>query len=229
MAATTGTTKKVFWKFDPNNSTMSVDTTTSVNAQLEARFEFKLEVYKDAQTHVESMKITNYKDGNENGSITTSVVDLEKDIKNFKKFGVVIGDTYFRDLAKEIVNNYLDIQVGTVSFAQNDLRLGDLIKQVEEFLAGAKDYITDTWCFVPVNEFNGLASDCGYCDYEMRTLREQLAQNGFIYAEGGRYTKIKRIKNGRPERMVAFHTEKLDVKVPEKKEKKTPVNGDVNE
>ena len=93
--------KSVVWVFDSKTGMMCVDTVTSKKAELEARFSFKLEVYKDSETHVESMKITNFKDGSENGSITTSIVDLPQDIKKFKRFGVVIGNTYYRDLASD--------------------------------------------------------------------------------------------------------------------------------
>lgn len=223
--------KSVVWVFDSKTGMMCVDTVTSKKAELEARFSFKLEVYKDSETHVESMKITNFKDGSENGSITTSIVDLPQDIKKFKRFGVVIGDTYFRDLASDIAKHYLDIQVSTVSFARNDERFNDLIRQVTDFITGLEGYITERFCYIPVNEFNGLAVDCGYSDYEMRTLREQLVQSGFIHKDekSGRYTKIQRIKKDKPERVIAFDREKLEVAMPEKQDKQKKAKGDGDE
>ena len=73
-----------------------------MSAEAEARFKFELVIYKDSDTHIESMKITNYvvdkqmvaagawetTPGNENGSIITSIVDLPQDIKKFKRFGI---------------------------------------------------------------------------------------------------------------------------------------------
>ena len=99
--------KNVVWMFDRQTGVMSVDVNKSNKADIEARFSFKLEVYKDSETHVESMKITNFKDRNENGSIVTSIVDLGRDIKDFKRFGVVMGDTYYRDLARRIEEEYV--------------------------------------------------------------------------------------------------------------------------
>lgn len=227
MAAST--VKKVEWIFDPDSSTMKVDQATSTNAELESRFEFRLEVYKDNETHVESMKITNKKDGVENGSITTSIVNLEKDIKNFKMFGVVIGDTYFRRLANEIEKHYLDIRVSSISFSKNDHRFDDLIRQVQDYFEGLDAYIDKDSCYIPVNDFNGLADDCEYCDYEMRTLREQLVQEGYIHKKKDRYTMLKRIKKDKPERVIVFDREKLDVKLPEPKGKRSLSNGDGDE
>lgn len=220
--------KKVFWIFDPSTSTISVDTATSVNATLEARFSFELEIFKDSDTHVESMKITNYKDGNENGSILTSIVDLEKDIKSFKRFGVVIKDSYFRELAIRIEDVYADIRVSQVVLSGNDKRLGDLLDQVKLFVTDSREYITESFCYIPVNMFNGLASDCGYDEYEMKSLRSQLADNGYIYTTSGRYAILKRVLN-KPERVIAFYREKLKVEMPVKQVKNRTVKGDGDE
>lgn len=143
--------KKVWWTFDSANSTMRVDE-KSINADLEKRFAFKLVIYKDKETHVESMEITNFKDGKKNGSIITSIIDLERDIRTFKKFGVVIGDTYFRDLAREIEKIYTNIPVSEIAIAQ-DNRYDALIEQVKEFFTGGNEYITEGFCYVPVNMF----------------------------------------------------------------------------
>ena len=202
------TKKKVVWTFDSANSIMRVDATTSVNATLEARFEFELAVYKNSDTHVESMKITNSKDGKENGSIITSIIDLERDIRTFKKFGVVIGDTYFRDLAHEIEKVYTNIAVGEITISQDD-RYKELIEQVKEFVTGGNEYITEDFCYIPVNMFYELALDCGYNDYEMRTLRSQLAKDKYIHMVSGRYAILKRLK-GKPERVMAFHMDRLE-------------------
>lgn len=211
--------KVVTWVLDRNTSIMSVDVSKSNKAELEARFSFKLEVYKDSETHIESMKITNFKDDDENGSIVTSIVNLGQDIKGFKKFGVVIGDTYFRDLAREIEKEYANIEVGEVIFSKDDTRYSDLIAEVKEFLAEGTEYISEEFCYIPVNLFNELSHDCGYGDYELKNLREQLAQDKYIRVVSGRYAILKRLTS-KPERVIAFYTKKLGVKPPVKVTKK---------
>ena len=213
--------KVVTWVLDRNTSIMSVDVTKSNIAELEARFSFKLEIFKDSETHIESMKITNYKDGNDNGYIVTSIVNLGQDIKGFKKFGVVIGDTYFRDLAREIEKEYANIEVGTVALSTSDTRYSDLIEEIKRYFTEYRenDYITDDFCNIPVNVFNGLASDCGYNEYEMRNLRGQLAQDKYIHVVSGRFAILKRI-GSKPERVVAFYREKLGIEMPAKQEKR---------
>lgn len=176
-------TKKVHWVFDKDSGIMSVDTATSVKADLEGRFKFKLVIYKDAETHIENIKITNYKDGQENGSIVTSIFDLGKDLRTFKRFGVVIGDTYFRDLARRIEKEYANIEIGEVTLSKSDTRYEDLIEEIKRYFAEYKedDYVTKDFCNIPVNSFNGLASDCGYSEYEMKNLRSRLAQDKYIH------------------------------------------------
>lgn len=198
---------------------MSVDFDKSNRADLEKRFSFKLEVYKDSKTHIESMKITNFKDGKENGSVVTSIVNLGQDIKGFKKFGVVIGDTYFRDLAREIEKEYANIEVGEVIFSKDDTRYSDLIAEVKDFFAEGTEYISEEFCYIPVNMFNELSHDCGYGDYELKNLRSQLAQDKYIHVVSGRYAILKRLGT-KPERVIAFYTKKLEIKPPVKVTKK---------
>ena len=213
--------KKVFWVLDKESSTFSVDLKNSIKAELESRFQFKLVIYKDAQTHIESMKITNFKDGNDNGSIITSILDLCRYMKDFKKFGVVMGDTYFRDLAREIEKEYANIEVGTVALSTSDTRYSDLIEEIKRYFSEYRenDYITADFCNIPVNTFNGLASDCGYNEYEMKNLRSQLNQDGYIHVVSNRYAILKRL-SGKPERVIAFHRQKLGIAMPEKQEKR---------
>lgn len=210
--------KIVSWHYDRDTSKISVDLEKSSKAELESQFSFKLERYKDSETHEESMKITNYKNGIENGEIVTSILDLASDITKFKKFGVVIGDSYFRDLVKQIELVYLDIHEVTVTFAENDGRLIELFSQIKEYVTGDKDLVTDGFCYIPVAMFNDLAGDCGYRSYEMKTLREQLHNSGYIKMASGRYAILKRIKD-KPERVVAFYREKLGVEVSVKQTK----------
>lgn len=230
--------KKVVWKFDPANSMIFVSKKESVSAEAEARFKFELVIYKDSDTHIESMKITNYvvdkqmvaagawetTPGNENGSIITSIVDLPQDIKKFKRFGVVIGDTYFRDLARRIEEEYSNIKVGTVTFSKSDKRYNDLLAEIKRFFTeyNESDYITEDFCNMPVRQFNGLASDCGYSEYEMKNLRVQLDNDKYIHVVSERYAILKRI-SGKPERVIAFYRKKLGVALPVKPEKKATV------
>ena len=222
--------KKVLWVLDKASSTIGVDTENSIKAELECRFQFKLVIYKDADTHVESMKITNYKDGVENGSIVTSIVDLSQDIKKFKRFGVVMGDTYFRDLARRIEEEYVNIEVGTVTVSKDDIRYSNLIEEVKRYFQEYRedDYISGGFCNVPVNVFNGLASDCGYSEYEMRDLRSQLAEDNYIRIVSGRYAVLKRI-GSKPERVIAFNGKMLGIDMPVKQDKRKNTRDDKDE
>ncbi len=218
--------KKVHWVFDKKNSVMSVDKETSVKADVESRFKFKLVIYKDAETHIESIKITNYKDDVGNGSIVTSIFDLGKDLRTFKRFGVVIGDTYFRDLARRIEDEYANIEIGKVTLSKSDARYEDLITEIKRYFTEYKedDYVTEDFCNIPVNSFNGLASDCGYNEYEIKNLRSQLAQDNYIHVVSGRYAILKRMGN-KPERVVAFYREKLGIEMPVKPAKRAEKSG----
>lgn len=233
--------KKVAWKFDPSSSMIFVSKDESAQADKEARFKFELAIYKDEETHVESMKITNYvvdketvasgewetTRGDENGSIITSIVNLARDIKEFKKFGVVMGDTYFRELAKRIEDEYPNIKVGTVTLSKSDKRYNDLLEEIKRYFTdyNESDYITSEFCNIPVRQFNGLAFDCGYSEYEMRDLRVQLDKDKYIHVVSGRYAILKRI-SGKPERVIAFYRKKLGIDIPVKKDRRKKGKGE---
>ena len=82
--------KNVRWEFDKANATIYVSD-DSVKADNEKRFSFKIERYKDEVTREESLKVLSILDGKENGSIVTSILNLSDDIKQLKRFGVVLG------------------------------------------------------------------------------------------------------------------------------------------
>ena len=132
-----------------------------------------------------------------------------------------LGDTYFRDLAREIEKEYANIEVGTVALSTSDTRYSDLIEEIKRYFSEYRenDYITADFCNIPVNTFNGLASDCGYNEYEMKNLRSQLNQDGYIHVVSNRYAILKRL-SGKPERVIAFHRQKLGIAMPEKQEKR---------
>lgn len=205
--------KRVIWKFEtPDRVTVS---DASTRADAEKKFEFVLTRYKDSDTHEESLRIDSYKEGKENGSIVTTPYSLDSELTNLKRYGVMFSPLAFRDLRKVIEENYLDIKETAVTLDGDDRR-DSLISLVKEFVIGNTDLVEPDFCYIPVNQFNGLAEDCGYLAYEMKTLRASLEKDGYIRKQGERYTVLHRI-NSKPERTIAFHQSKLNVPVPPKK------------
>lgn len=212
MGNETETAKKSrqsFWVFNLETGVMSVNEEIDTEGAERARpFSFKIERYKDKETHLESMQITSYIGENENGKVYTSIDRLGKDIFLFKRYGVVIGDTYFRDLEREIQKWYLDIKINMVEL-DIDKRLDDLIEQVKEY--GLKEKLIDKdLCYIPVGEFDKLAAVCGFEGFEMQALRKQLKEDGMISCAGNRNTRLKKIK-GSTERVIAFYKSKIDL------------------
>lgn len=208
--------KRVYWEFvAPDIIRVSDDCDDKAKEKL---FPFQLVRYKDSDTHEESLKIISIVDGTENGSIVTNILDLEKDIKQLMRFGVVLNQIEFREICRRIEENYVSLNKTPVTLG-NDSRLGDLIEEVKKYVRSSADYITEDDCYVPVNDFNGMASDGGYSGYEMKTLRKTLASGGYIRTTPGRYATLARIRN-KPERVIAFDRKKLEVEVPEKKKDK---------
>ena len=205
--------KKVIWEFVKPDKVRVSDESNKADA--EKKFEFVLTRYKDSDTHEEILKIESFIDQKENGSIITTPCTLDSDITYLKRYGVMFSPIVYRDLRKVIEENYLDIHEEPVSLADTDKR-DELIEQVIEYVKGDSDLVESDFCYVPVNQFNGLAEDCGYYAYEIKTLRASLAQSGYIRKQGDRFTVLHRINN-KPERTIAFYQDKLNVPVPASK------------
>ena len=194
----------------------------------ESHFTFDLERYKDDQTHEEWLKIFCFYNGNENGNITTSISTLESDIKQFKKYGVVLEETSYHDLYKRIEMSYLSLKSKTVSLDKDVSRREELIDQVKAYVDTDVHSITQDFCYIRVNDFNEIARDCGYSDYEMKSLRSALAHDELIHVVSGRYAILTRIKD-KPERVIAFYREKLGVEVPTKEDSRKAEKSDTDE
>lgn len=223
--------KKVSWILDKKSNRMIVDDKSSNKAELEKMFQFELTIYKDPATHVESLRITNFKQENgswqENGSIVTSILDLNRDIRNFKRFGVVMGDTYYRDLVRRIEEEYVNIPVKTLTSLRVDARYTNLLSEIIEFFDDCKESDKNGHCYMPVTMFNELASDCGFNEYEMKGLREQLTFDQCVFIkQPGRFTMLKRLA-GKTERVVVFDKNNLMIKAPNRDD--TEHSGDSDE
>lgn len=206
---------KIDWTFNGKDM-IDAGSTTS--------FSFRLERYKDDSTHEESLKISSLLDGNDNGFIITTIYNLEKDITQLMKYGVVLSVIEFKDLQQAIVNNYLKLKPVAISL-DSDSRFTELIALVREYVDSNEDLIANNFCYIPVNEFNILAEDCGFYEYEIKILRRQLRDKDYIHTTGNRYAIPARIKN-RVVRAIAFKKDKLGIKVPEKRDKRKKVKGE---
>lgn len=192
-------------KSDPEkdeNSVIRVSQETFRQMNTVAKFHFKLTRYKDLTTHLESLKIDSFFEGKENGSITTTIYSLEDDIKELMKYGVAFSAIVFRDMRKVIEENYLLLNTVPVT-VESDKRFNSLIKLVDGIIGEQEDKGRG-YCSIPVKEFDELAKECEYNDYEIRALREKLANGGFIQTGNGRYTVTERIKD-KPVRVIRFN------------------------
>lgn len=215
--------KTAAWGFiDPGTLVVTDD---SPEVCMERLFSFKLTRYKDETTYEESLKIESFRENKPNGAIVTTPYNLENDITELKRYGVMFSPLAFRELRLAIEKNYIFLTETPITL--EDDRLKDLVSMVKEFVYGNSDLVESDFCYVPVNQFNGLAEDCGYYSYEIKSLRSSLVKSGYIRKQGDRFTVLRRINN-KPERTIAFYQSKLNVPVPSKKSDRTKTS-DANE
>lgn len=224
--------KKVVWIYDKDQNEIRIDLDHSYKCYPEQKYSFKLQRYKDTSTFRELLVITNFVtspekvDPNtltdsslcdeelqtvENGTIETSLPNLVTDINQFREYGVAIGLTYLRDIAKQIELHYVDIPVTTMGSSGDNERFDSLIDAVKEYFSSSVNsdgVISEALCYIPVKMFQQLSEDCGYRPYEIQSLRKSLDEGGYIHTVSKRYTLVRRIDK-KPERVIAFKKETL--------------------
>ena len=224
--------KKVVWIYDKDQNETRIHLAHSYKCYPEQKYSFKLQRYKDTSTFRELLVITNFVtslekvDPNtltdsslcdeelqtvENGTIETSLPNLTTDINQFREYGVAMGLTYFRDLAKQIELHYVDIPVTVLGSSGDSQRFDSLIDSVKEYFLSSVNSdgsVTVDFCYIPVKMFQQLSEDCGYRPYEMQSLRKRLDEGGYIHTVSKRYTLVRRIDK-KPERVIAFKKETL--------------------
>ena len=80
-------------------------------------FIFEVVRYKDSETCEETLVITCYKKEDEeivfNGSVETTLMDLDSDIKGFLRYGIALSSLEFYTLTNAIKTRYFDIKLKT--------------------------------------------------------------------------------------------------------------------
>lgn len=202
--------KRVNWEFD-GVDTIRVGDGGSLD-ELEKKFTFHLERNKDELSHEESLTISCYMEGTDNGVVETTISDLDTDFKKFMRYGVAFNDIVTYELKAKIKEIYLQLTPHYVKAASDEDRLTDLLYSVGEYISAIRDKKDNgpfpELLYVPVGEFNEMAKDSGYKEYETKDLRDKLASLGYIRVRGNRYAIVARIKD-KPTRAIAFIYDKV--------------------
>jgi len=66
------------------------------------------------------------------------------------------------------------------------------------------ELVRDGLCYIDVKMFHDLASDTGYKEFEMQSLKRKLKKEKFIVADKNRYTKLFRTQQKKVMRTIAF-------------------------
>ena len=174
-------------------------------------FSFIARREKHPQTHEESLILVCQKDQEENGTVITNLFRLERDIKQFQKYGVTLKNTDFFELAHAIQEHYLDIDLKVTSNAKviNNNIIKGVLGAINEYINSDKEFDKEgkKEFYIATKEFEEILFD-DFGDYDCLEIRKELAKQGYIITSEGRTSKLTRI-NGKPVRTVAFDLRKL--------------------
>ena len=203
--------KKIVWKFNQSNSTLSVSEESN-EADNEKAFSFKLTRYKNKETFQESLRIESFYNGAENGYIDTFIYSLDNDLKQLKKYGVAFSVHVYSDLKQEIENVYLSLSPIEPAYDENAPKTVDKIvmKAILEMIGEVINVfeLNDGYYHIPVEQFNLLIEESEFNEYDITSIKKWLSINDFIKCGIGRFTNLIRV-NGKPTRVISFYADKM--------------------
>lgn len=191
----------------------AVGATTDSN---ESHYLFYITRIKNEETKEEHLRIKAFCDNKENGTIEIDNDKIDIALLSLRKYGIFFSDDNTRlKLKRKIESKYLDIPI--------EIQKNEISKKIKDCLEAVVEYITaslpeenkNELYYMPVGDFDAIAIDCGYADYDMKSLRKYLKENGLIQTTGTRYTKVVRIHN-KATRVMAFKMKELQEKISEK-------------
>ncbi len=230
-----GVDNNIIYASVQNNSTCQKNVPkgkTTQNAFPESIFEFELTRYKDKVSMLEYLKIDCYCYDNGarlfNGSVQTSIDDLDTPFKQFMKYGVIFSnENELVKLKMKIKSMYLSLKK-TPYNNQNDSRFDDLLHEVGKYAELMNKNNPGDECFIPIKDFDEMAYDCGYKNYEITELKKELRNLGYIRTAKNRIAILARYQS-KVIRGLSFICQKLiDNKYIEDKEQNEVKEQDVS-
>lgn len=199
--------QKLKWLFDEEEQTFSVDPGCEEYGKY-GMLSFALTRCKDVMTHEEFLTVQSLYNGADNGSIQTSLDDLDKDLGKLKKYGVALSNLQFGYLKTEIDKVYLELDVVPVNTQTPSFSAAELAEVVETIRVYLKDgefSPEDGKYYMPVKEFEELFDDSNISPV---AIRKVLLEHGYIEGSNGRTSVLKKLDK-KPVRMVAFKEDKF--------------------
>lgn len=199
--------KKLVWVFDVNDQTFSVDPCCEDYSKY-GMLSFALTRCKDVVSHEEFLTVQSLYNGADNGSIQTSLDDLDKDLGKLKKYGVALSNLQLGYLKTEIDKVYLELDVIPVNSQKSYLSEDEFSGVVETIRASLRegDYPADNGkYYMPVKDFEDLFDDS---EVSPLTIRKVLLEKGYIEGSNGRTAILKKLDK-KPVRVVAFKEDKF--------------------
>lgn len=184
-------------------------------------FIFEVVRYKDSETCEETLVITCYKkEGEEiifNGSVETTLMDLDSDIKGFLRYGIALSSLEFYTLTNAIKTRYFDIKLKTTDdiskYGTNTKEelLQNILTLLKEYIATNEIKSKDGLFYIPVLEFNALLEQLEIQKYQYNYIRRLLKDGDYIKTDNKRNTVLSRHRD-KIYRCLAFKTEKEEFK-----------------
>lgn len=199
------------WKFVKENSMIEWENKASDEKKTddinEEHFKFKLIRIKDTDTKKEVLRIEAFLNDTENGNVITSMNKLDEALLSFREYGIIFSDDNSRlKLKRKIEQVYMSIKDEKIrSLNEPEIsKFDSFMEALGEYINALKEpFSEDGLCYIPVAEFDQIALDCEYREYEIQGLRKKLKDNKYIRTVGDRYAILVRYQ-GKPTRVIAL-------------------------
>ncbi|MGH4117922.1 hypothetical protein [Clostridium sp.] len=216
--------KKILWETDKAAGTIKVSN-KSIKYEIEQSFSFKLTRYKNKK-YEESLRIECFYNDGKNGVVDTFIYRLDKDLKDFMKYGVAFSELVYKDFQKEIEKAYMYLEATDPVEDENAPKMVDdkIMEGTEGILSMIGSVITefhtkDEYYHIPVEEFNMLINESDFKIYDLVKIKEWLSKKKFLKCVKGRTTNIVRLKpTEKPIRVISINVSEIEKYIPNKSE-----------
>lgn len=195
-------------RWEPKSSNINKD--EDIN---EKHFKFHLTRLKDPDTKREVLRIKAWENEEEITKIETSLGNLYDALLSLRDYGIVFSDDNGRmKLKRKIEQSYTSITKETMNVFENKekSKFDNFMDTMVEYVDALKEpYNEKGFCNIRVAEFDQIALDCNYKEYEIQGLRKQLKENKCIYTKGDRYAILVRL-NEKPTRVISFYKDAIE-------------------
>lgn len=184
-------------------------------------FEFTVRRYKDTGTQQEQIEVSASLQGQPSGTITTNLINMEKDMPKLRAYGIALGRQKYVELCQLISAHYYYFNPISTGAIDNVVTAPITNNIFDMFCQYIKDHDpeikavqvkTDELYNIPLKDFNAELGDSVFRAYNPTEIKKALLDLGYTVVNKGKFDYVVSV-DGTKVKMVSFKKDKVDARI----------------